>query len=269
MPTSRVSPRRATYFSLLRQRNLRKRKATRWSGSLRFATGNLRCPGKTGGRRKLGYHCVTLKQRAALIPFFRVITGPDRRDRRGKQPTAEQPNSHCAQSLGLIATNSIAGCSGRTCANDTFYAKTGHRPSASAPVLLLPPLGEGRDGGLPETESESAPVPASPVLTGPLSARKNGIRAARCLSRRRVCADPRFSWLSQVARSAAKGFRQPGRLFFGDFLLGDSQKKVTCRRATPASPTQKSKPNPKTNPCLIKPAVQFLSCAKVAAKPLA
>ncbi|RZJ25214.1 MAG: hypothetical protein EOO54_07070, partial [Haliea sp.] len=43
LPTSRVSPRRATYFSLLRQRNLRKRKATRWSGSFRFAAGNLRC----------------------------------------------------------------------------------------------------------------------------------------------------------------------------------------------------------------------------------
>jgi len=43
LPTSRVSPRRATYFSLLRQRNLRKRKATRLSGSLRCATGNLRC----------------------------------------------------------------------------------------------------------------------------------------------------------------------------------------------------------------------------------
>ena len=43
LPTSRVSPRRATYFSLRRQRNLRKRKATRLSGSLRFATGNLRC----------------------------------------------------------------------------------------------------------------------------------------------------------------------------------------------------------------------------------
>ncbi len=48
--TSRVSPRRATYFSLLRQRNLRKRKATRWSGSLRFAAGNLRCSPKAGAR---------------------------------------------------------------------------------------------------------------------------------------------------------------------------------------------------------------------------
>src|ERR1043165_5467623 len=39
----RVSPRRATYFSLLRQRNVGKRKATLLSASLRFASGNLRC----------------------------------------------------------------------------------------------------------------------------------------------------------------------------------------------------------------------------------
>ncbi|MEO7232005.1 MAG: hypothetical protein ABIW96_04780, partial [Polaromonas sp.] len=49
---------------------------------------------------------------------------------------------------------------------------------------------------------------------------------------KRVCADPRFSGAAQVARSEAKGPRQPGRLFFGDFLLA-KQEKVTCRRATP------------------------------------
>ena len=38
-----LSPRRATYFSLSRQRNPRKRKATLLSASLRFAAGNQRC----------------------------------------------------------------------------------------------------------------------------------------------------------------------------------------------------------------------------------
>ena len=42
-----LSPRRATHFSLLRQRNLRKRKATLLSASLRFATGNLRSRART------------------------------------------------------------------------------------------------------------------------------------------------------------------------------------------------------------------------------
>ena len=57
---------------------------------------------------------------------------------------------------------------------------------------------------------------------------------------KRVCADPRFCRSSQVARSAAKGPGQPGRLFFGDFLLA-KQKKVTCRRATPG---QQAHPRP-------------------------
>jgi len=222
----------ATHFSLLRQRKVSKRKATRLSGSLRFATGNLRCPRKTGvGANSL--HFVTLKQRAALIPFFSGITGPDRTGQSGNEVrTAEQPNSRRArvrvQTQTLNATNSIAGSAFAAYVRATFDAKKDSRLVATFPVLLLPPLGEGRDGGLPESES----APASPVLSGPASAGKNGIRAARCLSRRRVCADPRFCRRSQVARSEAKGPRQPGRLFFGDFLLA-KQKKVTCSRATP------------------------------------
>ena len=49
-PEAALSPRRATYFSLLRQRNLRKRKATLLSASLRCATGNLRCSVQPGSR---------------------------------------------------------------------------------------------------------------------------------------------------------------------------------------------------------------------------
>ena len=47
----RVSPRRATYFSLLRQRNVGKRKATPLSATLRCAAGYLRCSGFAGSRR--------------------------------------------------------------------------------------------------------------------------------------------------------------------------------------------------------------------------
>jgi hypothetical protein len=49
-PAGRVSPRRARHFSLRRQRKVPKRKATRWSGSFRFAPGNLRCSTKAGSR---------------------------------------------------------------------------------------------------------------------------------------------------------------------------------------------------------------------------
>ena len=74
LPTSRDSPRRATYFSLLRQRNLRKRKATRWSGSFRFA------PGNCGARQKWGLARtrLRLKQSRALIRFcLRSSAQPD------------------------------------------------------------------------------------------------------------------------------------------------------------------------------------------------
>ncbi len=58
------------------------------------------------------------------------------------------------------------------------------------------------------------------------------IRTGDCLSRRRVRARPRLDRAPQVARSVAEGRRQRGRLFFDYFLLA-SQKKVSCRRATP------------------------------------
>ena len=222
----------ASNFLLLRQKKVTKEKATRLSGSLRFASSNLRCPGKTGvGANSL--RCAALKQRAALIPFFRGITGPDRTGQAGNGiRTAEQPDSHRAQALvrqtilmsschaGLDqasmnsrpwiagrarndrhlkqallqfppplaqdAINWIANCTGFTCGSGTFYAQTRVLAPASVSVSV----------------SVSVSAPANPVLCGPLSALKNGIRAARCLSRRRVCADPRFPAISQVARTA-------------------------------------------------------------------
>ena len=154
----------ATHFSLLRQRKVSKRKVIRLSGSLRFATGNLRCPGKTGvGANSL--HCVALKQRAALIPFFRGITGPTRTGPSGNEVrTAEQPNSYhdriSVQTLG--AMNSIAGCTIAACARAIFNTKTGHRFVALLPVFLLPPLGEGWDGASPNPNPNPNPLPQVP-----------------------------------------------------------------------------------------------------------
>ena len=45
-----LSPRRATHFSLLRQRKVSKRKATVVSASLRFAAGTFRCSAQPGSR---------------------------------------------------------------------------------------------------------------------------------------------------------------------------------------------------------------------------
>jgi hypothetical protein len=71
----RVSPRRATYFSLLRQRKVGKRKATLLSASLRFATGNLRCSTTAGVRRTR-----FAQTAAALIPPTSALLGAARRD---------------------------------------------------------------------------------------------------------------------------------------------------------------------------------------------
>ena len=49
-PDAALSPRRATHFSLLRQRKVSKKKATLLSASLRFAAGNLRCSVQSGSR---------------------------------------------------------------------------------------------------------------------------------------------------------------------------------------------------------------------------
>ena len=62
-PDAALSPRRATYFSLLRQRNLRKRKATLCLRPLRFAAGQPAVLGPAGVSCKLAL----LKQARALI----------------------------------------------------------------------------------------------------------------------------------------------------------------------------------------------------------
>ena len=217
----------ASNFLLLRQKKVTKEKATRLPGSLRFATGNLRCPEKAGVRA----NSPAAQTSTALIPLFPVITGPGRTGHSGNKnpnsPTAQQPNSHSAQVLAMNATNSIAACACSACARGTFCSQIWLFSLVSAPD----------------------PAPASPVLAEPVMRGKSGIRAARCLSRRRVCADPRFCPSSQVARSEAKGLRQPGRLSFAYFSLA-KQRKVSCRRATPGLPTlQTSAAIPGTTSC--------------------
>jgi len=72
---SRVSPRRATYFLLLRQKKVGKEKATLLSVSLRFATGNLRCSAQEGVRRTR-----FAQTAAALIPPAPALLGTARRE---------------------------------------------------------------------------------------------------------------------------------------------------------------------------------------------
>ena len=72
------------------------------------------------------------------------------------------------------------------------------------------------------------PLP-KPVLAGPVMRHKSGIRAARCLSRRRVCADPRFSGAAQVARRAP----DCGSPFFSLGFFGEAKKSKSPAGARP------------------------------------
>ncbi len=80
-------------------------------------------------------------------------------------------------------------------------------------------------------------LPPSPSVCAE-ERRGRRIRTGDCLSRRRVRARPLLVRAPQVARSAAEGRKQWGRLFFAYFLLA-KQKKVSCRRATPGTPRTK------------------------------
>jgi len=219
----------ASNFLLLRQKKVTKEKATRLPGSLRFASGNLRCPQKTGvGANSL--HCVALKQRAALIPFFGGIAGPDRTGGVRNRVRVSAPSPSGGR-LGWGLCELEAGLQ-RRWSKRFAGVPIGSRSTTVGPHPNLPPTGEGVRKEKSATVPVLASASASPVLAGPVMSGKSGIRAARCLSRRRVCAAPRFCRSSQVARSAAKGLGQPGRLSFAYFSLA-KQRKVSCRRATP------------------------------------
>ena len=84
----RVSPRRATYFLLLRQKKVGKEKATLPAASLRFATGNLRCS-RAGCRR--GTHCAL---RASFKQPRRVRARSGRVLRRTRAPRPLRSSAH-------------------------------------------------------------------------------------------------------------------------------------------------------------------------------
>jgi len=88
-----------------------------------------------------------------------------------------------------------------------------------------------------QVSSRPRPRPRSclrtpPVLARPVMLEKNWIRAARCLSRRRVCAAPRFSQAAQVARS--EGTRTAGSPFFAYFLWRSKESESPAGRDRPA-----------------------------------
>ncbi|MDB5930174.1 MAG: hypothetical protein JWR60_1881 [Polaromonas sp.] len=140
------------------------------------------------------------------------------------------------------ATNSIAGSAGNTCTKGLLDAK-----QATASWHLSPfGFGEAPIPAFPQRAKEQHPNrnrnPNPHPTPRPQSRsawacddpkkRDQGGALFECSAAERVCADPCFFGAAQVARSAAKGPRQPGRLSFAYFSLA-KQRKVSCRRATP------------------------------------
>ena len=87
-PAGRDSPRRATHFLLRRQEKSKQREGDPKSGSLRCATGNLRCSTPAGVRRTR-----FAQTTAALIPPPSVLLGPATRVGNGYQYRIHKENT--------------------------------------------------------------------------------------------------------------------------------------------------------------------------------
>jgi hypothetical protein len=192
----RVSPRRATYFLLLRQKKVGKEKATLLSVSLRFATGNLRCSAQEGVRRTR-----FAQTAAALIPPAPALLGTARRERNAPslRSAAEQPGLAFA-SLGRAFNPSEPNKT-----NAPFQAQQ----AQSACCALVAERSKG------------------PCVSTPLWLRRGAQRFAdqgrSCLSEA-SSADPAKREHRRLPRSEAKGSQTVGSPFFCLRFFGEAKK---------------------------------------------
>jgi len=174
----------ATHFLLLRQKKVTKEKATRWSGSLRFAAGNLRCSPQVGSSS----NSPSAQTIARPDPLSAALLGPARR-------VGRNTNTNTNSGRRGRALRVLAGARFRT---RIRFRSCPHHPSGCAEERRSRRI---RTGDCLSAAS-SSPAPAGPSTAG-------------------------------CPRSVSEGGRrQQGRLFFAYFLLA-TQKKVSCRRATP------------------------------------
>ena len=198
-----ISPRRARYFSLLRQRKVPKRKAPPSLRPLRCATGQT-CGGAVAG---CAVELALLLRSAAQTATASQIT---KHGRTGAHATPQPPRRRRSQQ-GVNTPTAIRVV------------------AALDPACAVPCARRLR----PQQRAERSNGPNGCLAAHPLCMRRGAQRPADQGSRlsersaaQRVRARPRWTRAPQVARSAAQGRRQWGRLFFAYFLLA-KQKKVS------------------------------------------
>ncbi|SEL80814.1 hypothetical protein SAMN05518845_111204 [Variovorax sp. YR750] len=193
---SRVSPRRATYFLLLRQKKVGKEKATLLSVSLRFAAGNLRCSAQEGVRRTR-----FAQTAAALIPPAPALLGTARREWNAPslRSATEQPLQAFASLGGALRPRGFAK------PDSPFQAQR----ARSACCALVAERSKG------------------PCVSTPLWLRRGAERFAdqgrSCLSEA-SSADPAKREHRRLPRSEAQGSQTVGSPFFCLRFFGEAKK---------------------------------------------
>jgi len=205
------SPRRATYFLLLRQKKVSKEKATPLSASLRFASGNLRCS-RPAGSRSNSLRCASLRQSRALIRW--PLRSSAHTEGSGS-PTA----ARAIASLGPVA-GAQAPCAGRS----LFGVERSDDPNGCLAVhpLLAAPAAGRLWGGM------GARAPMLRDLT------RRGCPSGAAQQQSEFHGAPRKRTDAGLPRSEAKGSQTGGRLLLPSFL-GDARKEGAPPGAYPGT----------------------------------
>jgi hypothetical protein len=206
---SRVSARRPTYLSLLRQRNVSQRKATRVRVSLRCAKGNLRCSQQAGSvQTRLSPQTCNL-----LYPPVTALLGTRTREGEGTSP-------RFASVLGGGGKRSCVTVAAAAAAAATAIER------ATPPTINIFHL----SGSLSLSWRWCKAPAAAPVSLAPQFPCRRAeersdrrMKQAACLSAASLQI-ARLSRAPQVARSVAQGHAYQGRLSFGYFSLAKQRK---------------------------------------------
>ena len=236
----RVSPRRATYFLLLRQKKVGKEKATPLSVSLRFAPGNLPCSATAGVRRTRSaalrsdscgpdpaYTCAPRHSQRGVVRAIASL-GPS---------APYGPSLRSARGIGSLSLWERAGVR----ASGGGYGQIDGQARCPHPNPL-PERERGQEQKAKRSKGRRNPRPSEAMARAACGAERSDgpsdplwlRRGAQLLAdqgsqlseQSEFCETPPKASTAGCPVAQRRGRRQRGRLFFGYFLLA-KQKKVT------------------------------------------